>query len=430
MLLTKILKSDKLMLAIYMILVTVLLYARDVLNVGVDKNIFVVLVIAFSLVMKYENLLSLILFTLPLMCGLPGNYFLPIWCFIIIIQQIKSKTFKIPVFVFWLIIVVWEFIIYGFYIFEIPIMNVLGYFSALFLTCALITENRKLNYTTPVLCFSMGCCVLLGIIFLIYSSDPTMMYADGGVRMGGDAYADTAEMTLKTNANNIGYLSSASIACLFALFYYKKINVITLFLLVGIAFSCGMFSVSRTWAILIALTLIAYLLFQRENRKVGVIILCVVVGMIYYYFSNNPLMLDAFIGRFEGDNIETGGQRTVLFAEYNKFLREHPLNLFFGTSAQLYKEVTGLYHSTHNGLQQIWLSYGVIGFVVIMFAYLRTLKRHYVKKEYMACLPMLIIVFFLQTIQIFNPHNGMYPLIAAFFVMKMVKEKHLLKNTI
>ena len=418
------------MLAFYMILVTILLYARDVLGVGVDKNVFIVLVTLFSLVMKYENLLSLILFTLPLMCGLPGNYFLPVWCLLIFIQQIKSKTFKLPVFAFWFIIVAWEVSIYGFYIFEIPIMNVLGYFSALFLTCALISEKRNLDYMTPVLCFCIGCCVLLGVIFLVYSSDPAMMYAEGGVRMGGDAYADTPEMTLKTNANNIGYFSSASIACLFALFYYKKINVATFSLLVGVAFSCGMFSVSRTWAISMALTLIVYLLFQRENRKIGFALLCVIVGILIYYFSSHPFMLDAFIGRFEGDNIETGGQRTVLFAQYNHFLKEHPLNLIFGTSAQLYKEVTGLYHSTHNGLQQIWLSYGVIGFIVIMLAYLKTLKSNYVKKEYMACLPMLIIVFFLQTIQIFNPHNGLYPLIAAFFVMKMIKEKHLLKNTI
>lgn len=423
MLLSKLFKSGKLMLAIYIILIATLLYARDIIGISVNKNIFIALVILFSMSLKYENLLSLILFTLPLMCGLPGNYFLPVWCLIVVFYQIRNNTFNFSILAFWLAIVLWEIMIYCFYPFEIPTMNVLGYFSALLLTCVLISEYRTIDYSTPVICFCLGCCVLLGAIFLIYSSDPSMMYTDGGVRMGGDMYTDTMEMTLKTNSNNIGYLSSASIACLFTLFYYKKIDVILFMVMAGVSFYCGMFSISRTWAISVILTIVVYSIFQRENKKVGYALLCVIAILGFYYLSKNPLLLDAFIGRFEGDNIETGGQRTVLFAQYNEFLLKHPWNLFWGTSAQLYKDVTGLYHSTHNSLQQIWMSYGIIGFVVIITVYFKALKHNYVKKEYMACMPMLMIVFFLQSIQVLNPHNGMYPIIAAFFIMKMIKVK-------
>ena len=423
MLLSKLFKSSKLMLVVYIILIAMLLYARDVIGISINKNIFIALVILFSMSLKYENLLSLILFTLPLMFGLPGNYFLPIWCLIVVFYQIRNNTFNYSILAFWLAIVLWEIVIYCFYPFEIPTINVLGYFSALLLTCVLISENRTIDYSTPVICFCLGCCVLLGAIFLIYSSDPSMMYADGGVRMGGDMYTDAVEMTLKTNANNIGYLSSASIACLFTLFYYKKINVVTFMIMAGVSFYCGMFSISRTWAISVILTIIIYSIFQRNNKKVGYALLCVIAILGFYYLSKNPLLLDAFIGRFEGDEIETGGQRTILFAQYNEFLLNHPWNLFWGTSAQLYKEVTGLYHSTHNSLQQIWMSYGIIGFAVIITVYFKALKHNYLKKEYMACMPMLIIVFFLQSIQVLNPHNGMYPIIAAFFIMKMIKIK-------
>ena len=422
MLLSKLFKSGKFMLAVYIILIATLLYARDIIGISINKNIFIALVILFSMSLKYENLLSLILFTLPLMCGLPGNYFLPIWCIIVVFYQIRKKVFNYSILAFWIVIVLWEIVIYCFYSFEIPTMNVLGYFSALLLTCVLISEKKTIDYSTPVICFCLGCCVLLGAIFLMYSSEPSMMYTDGGVRMGGDMYTDVAEMTLKTNANNIGYLSSASIACLFTLFYYKKINVTIFIILAGISFYCGMFSISRTWAISVILTIIIYSIFQRDNKKVGNALLCVIVILGSYYLSKNPLILDAFIGRFEGDEIETGGQRTILFAQYNDYLINHPWNLFLGTSAQLYKEVTGLYHSTHNSLQQIWLSYGIVGFVIIMTIFFKTIKKYYCKKEYMACMPMLIILFFLQSIQVLNPHNGMYPIIAAFFVMKMVKE--------
>lgn len=423
MLLSKLFKSGKFMLAVYIILIATLLYARDIIGISINKNIFIALVILFSMSLKYENLLSLILFTLPLMCGLPGNYFLPIWCLIVVFYQIRNNTFNYSILTFWLAIVLWEIVIYCFYPFEIPTMNALSYFSALLLTCVLISEYRTIDYSTPVICFCLGCCVLLGAIFLIYSSDPSMMYTDGGVRMGGDMYTDTMKMTLKTNSNNVGYLSSASIACLFTLFYYKKIDVIIFMVMAGVSFYCGMFSLSRTWAISVVLTIVIYSIFQRENKKAGYALLCVIAIIGFYYLSKSPLLLDAFIGRFEGDNIKTGGQRTVLFAQYNEFLLNHPWNLFWGTSAQLYKDVTGLYHSTHNSLQQIWMSYGIIGFLVIITVYFKALKNNYLKKEYMACMPMLMIVFFLQSIQVLNPHNGMYPIIAAFFIMKMIKVK-------
>lgn len=414
------------MLAVYMLLVGILLYVRDIIGMSIDKNVFIILVVVFTFLMKYENVLSLILFTLPLMCGLPGNYFLPIWCIVVLFHQIQNKTFRFSILAFWMLIIFWESLIYCFYSFEIPTMNVLGYFSALFLTFTLVSENQNINYRTPILCFCIGCCVLLGTIFLMYSRDVTMMYTEGGVRMGGDSYTDTLEMTLKTNANNIGYLSSASIACLFAMFYYKKINVVTFLILAGTSFICGMYSISRTWALSMALILIVYFIFQKENKKVGYALLFVIVISGACYFSKYPLLLDAFTGRFEGDQIETGGQRTILFAQYNDFLMKHSWNLLFGTSAQLYKNVTGLYHSTHNSLQQIWLSYGIIGFMVIMAVYLKALINNYTSKEYMACLPMCIIVFFLQSIQILNPHNGLYPVIVAFFIMKMVKREHAL----
>ena len=147
-----------------------------------------------------------------------------------------------------------------------------------------------------------------------------------------------------------------------------------------------------------------------------------VIGMAYFLMQNE-VILQVFIDRFTGDNIETGGQRTTLFQDYNNYLIDHPINLLFGTSIQLYKEVTQLYHSTHNGLQQIWLSYGIVGFIIMMYAYVRSLKANYPTKQYMACLPMIITFLFLQTIQVLNPHNGLYPILISFLMMKMIKKE-------
>ena len=53
--------------------------------------------------------------------------------------------------------------------------------------------------------------------------------------------------------------------------------------------------------------------------------------------------------------------------------------------------------------------------------------KNYSRGQYMSVMPMIAVFFFLQTIQVLNPHNGMYPLITAFFVMKMVKQDETVK---
>lgn len=402
---------------------SILLYTRDIIEIEISKYIFIAVILFFSFVTTYEKLLSILLFTLPLMNGLPGNYILPIWCILIISNKLRNKNIQLGVISLWITFIIWEISIYCFYTFDISITNEIGYFSALLLTFSLISEQRNFDYKTPIICFCIGCCVLLVIIYIMYINSPAMIYGDEEVRMGGDAYIDSARMTLKCNANSVGYLSSASLACSFSLFYYKRIRLVLFIALVGIAFYCGMFSVSRTWVLSNILILLFYFIFQKKDRKVGILTLLTLIVAGCYYFSENQLILDMFIDRFESDNIETAGNRTELFASYNDFLLSHSWNLFLGTSAQMYKEVTGLYHSTHNSLQQIWLSYGALGFIIFVAAFLCSLKQNFVKHEYIAFMPLLIVAFFLQSIQILNPYNGLYPIIAAFFILKMVKQE-------
>lgn len=408
---------------IYIILLSSLLCLRDVIGYDMNKFIFVILILIISVVSNYQTLLSVITFTMPLLCGLPGNYLLPVWAIFVLYHQYVNKTLNLRSLIFCFLILLWELVICSLYPYDFDVMGYISYASSLLLMFVLISEKEKLNYRMPIISFCLGCCVLLAIIFTMYIKDPSLMFTEGGVRMGGDMYADEGKMVLRTNANNIGYLSVSAISCLLTLFYYKKIKLLPLVTLVAIAFICGMYSVSRTWAILVLFTFILYLLFQRRNRLVGFVVLMIFSAGVVFYFMNNELMLAAFVDRFTGDNIETGGERLTLFAEYNNFLFSHPLNFIFGTSSQLYIQVTEIFYSTHNGLQQIWLSYGVIGFAIFMLAFAAILKRNYVKGQFMACMPMLIVFMFIQTIQFLNPHSSIYPFIVALLVMKMIKRE-------
>ena len=413
--------NQKWLLFGYISLLIAMLYIRDVEDYTIPKMAFVGVVMLASVVAQYRTLLSIILFTLPLLSGLPGNYLLPVWTLLILFHQISRHTINLRALLFTFLFIFWEFAIYAFYPFDVEYMDTIAYFSSLLILSLLVAEEGKVDYRTPIILFCLGCCVLLAIIFTIYMSDPSLMITDGGTRMGGDAYVDDGKMALRTNANTIGYISVSAISCLLALFYYKKIKLLPFIALVFVAFICGLYSISRTWAILTAVTFILYFYFQKKDRKIGYIILAIFIGIIILLFTKNEAILSVFIERFTADDIATGGDRTTIFSTYNNYLFENPVNLIVGTSAQLYRQVTDISTSTHNSLQQIWLSYGVIGFFIFLFAYLKLVNRNYVRKEFIACLPMLVIVLFLQTIQLLNPYNGMYPLIAAFFVMRMIK---------
>ena len=412
-------------LILYISLITLLLYARDVLDITINKNIFIMVGLGFSIIVKYDNLIPIIMFTLPLLFGLPGNYFLPIWCVLVAWHQTKYKTIHRSAMLFVLLVSIWEFLIYLSYPFQIQIANYIGYVSSLLLLCLLSTEKSFRNHSNSIIAFLIGCCVLLVCIYLIYIKDPTLMIIDGGSRMGGVSYTEEGVMSLKANANSIGLISAIAISISLTLFYYKKLHIFPFILIIASCFYCGLFAVSRTWVIMVLLCFVLYFFFQKENKKVGYAMFFACILGVVYYLRQNDAILQVFMDRFTDDNLETGGGRTTLFQEYNDFLLNNPFNLLFGTSALLYKEVTGQFQSTHNGLQQVWLSYGIIGFCIFMFAYVSQIKAYYTKGQYMACMPMLITFLFLQTLQVLNPYYGLYPIIASFLVMRMINmESH------
>ena len=413
---------------LYTILVTLLLYTRDIIDIPINKYIFVIICIGFSFIVKYYELISIITFTLPLMCGLPSNYLLPIWCVLVAWNQIKHRTIYSPALFFVLLFSIWEILISSFYPVEIQIPNYIGYISSLMLLCLLSAEKSHSDITYSVVAFLIGCCVLLILIYMAYIKDPTLMIIDGGRRMGGVSYTEEGVMSLKANANSVGLISATAISISLTLFYYKKLRLFPFILTVISCFYCGLFAVSRTWAILVFLCFLLYFIFQRENKKMGYLMLFVLIIGVVFFLSQNGAILQVFEERFLEDDIESAGGRTGIFEDYNNYLFNNPFNLLCGTSALLYKEVTGLSHSTHNGMQQILVSYGIIGFFIFMYAYVSQIKAYYVKRHYMACLPMLITFLFLQTLQVLNPYYGLYPVIASFLVMRLINAESHYKN--
>lgn len=405
----------------YFLIISFLLVERDVMQVNVNKFIFVPIVLMFSIFSSYEQLIAIMCFTIPMLNGLPGNYFIPIWLLLILIHEkvMATRNMRYGI-IFCVIVFIMEILHYPLYGFSIDLMKVVEIFATLLLVVFLISQHKVKDYSNSLISFCIGCSVFLIIVVLIYMSKPELFLT--GERFSGDTLREDGEMMLALNANMVGFFSVASIITSLLLWHYKSISTLICVLLVATSFIGGAYTISRTWAICLVLSLSLFFFIRKGSRIYGIIILGLIVGVGVYYLSmTDNQLIDMFYERFSDDNVATGGARTNITSMYNKFLLKNPFELVFGTSALLYKDVVGLEPSVHNGTQQILVCYGLVGLAVFIFFLYLAFKKYYTKGEIVSIIPLLISLLYIQTLQSINPGQALYPLAMAFLVMKMVK---------
>ena len=398
---------------------------RDINGVDTNKFILLGIVAIYAVIADYEHLMMLIAFILPLTNGLPGNFILPILCLLMVIKG--GNIMKVPRIVWFsfILIAVYEFIHYSSFAQSLEIPAFVGYSSFLFLILFIGgSYDSRSDEVKNALSFCIGSVVMLTIILLNFNQLVGEDFLEGSVRMGNVTdYLGEEMMTLRANPNNIGLFSIAAISIAFALWYYKKIPVWALALIAVPAFIGGVYSLSRTWMFAIVLFAVLFFVMRRGSRNFSsiIVLFLAVFGVVFFFTRLNVSVLGAYDARFDSDT-STAGSRTTLFLEYHKWMFDHPWALLFGTGALPYKEVTQIFNSTHNALQQVFISYGIPGFAFFIYLLVRLLKKWRVKKERMVYVPILVIGFFLQSSQFLNPAYCAFPFIASFFILKMVKK--------
>lgn len=416
-------RFKEIVLISFCLLFSAILYYRDITGANFNKMYLVVATICAAVLLDYKCLLYLLCFIFPLSCGIPSNYIYPL---LILILLLKDNTLCFRKIIFFVVILFLEIIHYAFYTFDIEIAEIVGYSSFLFLLSYIVADNSKdLNHGKCLLYFCCGVGVLLlGIVMNTNILLEQMPEVNEGLRIGetknlGDF--DEQRMMLSLNANTIGYYSIAAISCLLVLQYYRKINIILFLILIAITFYGGILSISRTWALLLVVSVITYMIMMKQDRAKGLIMIAIFCVGALVFIAKNPMILDSFMERFIGDatNLATAGDRTTIFQQYNDYLANNPISLIFGTGAVYYGEVTRLELSTHNATQQILVSYGLLGLGIFIVALFKSIKKHFNNKNLMAILPLFIMILFVQTIQILNPYYLMCPIIVAFFALKM-----------
>ena len=407
-------------------LISLLLYRRDIGGVQINKFIFLAIISIYALIADYRHVMMLTAFVLPLTNGLPGNFILPILCVFLVLKGGKKLQIPRLALVAFLLIITSEFIHIMMLSTAPDIPGFIGYCAAIFLM--LFVGGADLNESDNwrnALWFSIGSAIMLSIIMMNFSLILQTDIMDLDVRVGDtNAYSGYEGMSLQTNANNIGLYSIAAISISFALWYYKKIPIWLLVLIAIPSFIVGINSFSRTWALCLVLFGFLFLLFRRGKSFAPIVVLAVAIIGVYFFFTNySSKALEVFIQRFSGDN--TAGGRTTLFTAYNDWMFTNTWSLIVGVGAQTYKEVTNLMNSTHNAFQQILLAYGLPGLAFFLYLFYKCIKKWHTPKERMVYMPLIVVLVFLQSLQFLNPVYCMFPFIASFFILKMLKQDKL-----
>ena len=168
-------------------------------------------------------------------------------------------------------------------------------------------------------------------------------------------------------------------------------------------------------------------LYVINSRYRVIYILIIATGLSFVFTTQNfviQTVSDVFASRMNAENIETGGLRTVIFSEYNEKWSADISNIIIGTGAVHSSEVLDIDVSMHSGLQQIWVSHGILGLMLYVLAFLYYLRYYSDRRapltQYM---PFFFCFIFDQSIQFLVPYPLMLPFLPTLYLLSLPNDE-------
>lgn len=288
----------------------------------------------------------------------------------------------------------------------------------------LFENSNKVDYSKCLKYVLYGLLLTITITCIRTLEDPYALMAEGTAnyrKAMGTVEGQDITTHFILNANELALYSALLIGLVAC--GHKRLEVSKYVHIAStiIAIFSGLLTQSRTWLLVSLSVLIIHFLASQFKRKITLLLastlLIFTTFFFYEEFASNSL--NNIIGRFERDNVESAGGRTDLFKIYNDFMLDHPEYQLTGTGAIYYKQVVKAPNSIHNSTQQIYVSYGIIGFLIYIYASLLFLKKYrYTKARVDDYLPLFATFAFSQSIQFLMPSNAMLPIVVASFALR------------
>lgn len=413
-------------LVLCLVAISLLLIIRDIIGVNISDFLLTGICALSMIVLKYEKMVYYIFFLFPIMCGVPG-YIITIAYLLLVLKGPKLKSKQIvPLIIVALLEVVNE----SFNNTEGLYTGMLSFLSFTAIFFYFLDERENLfSVRKSLMYYGLGTTLTFIVIycnmFIEYGLDAILT---GMLRSGalGVVDNDVTKMQghLAMNANTIAYLS-VSVVTIFSVMLSKyicghrtKLLYITIIIVSLVA---GLLSFSRTYIGVIFIFAIMFISLTKGRRKIVIIEVLTLLSIVVVVFCSDILlnMYDTFLGRMEDSNMDTAGGRTVLFQLYNKAWLGDISYIIFGAGVVSYWKTLHVYNAIHNGLQQIWVCLGIIGFLTYIVRISTYLYRCYIKKNVIIYLPFFATLLIDQSIQFLAPYPLVLILLATLQMPKM-----------
>ena len=412
---------------ISVLLTSIILIIRDVGGIDVNQYVLFALMSLIFVFLPRRDAIIYLAYTCGIITGVNG-YILLVGLFSVLCKDCTYLHAHKSFIFLTILVVLWEcfnsFLHYPFSS-SGQVLLFSGYILAFFYY--LTIDKDKVENKQVILYYSIGLAVTLLVISIGVLRNPLDMIFDGeGVVRAAMGFGEDDSAThFVANANNLAYFSIVLMALAISLKKQVFSSGILFWTLLTISLLSGILSRSRTWLILTCLLVVVEFISRKGVARIK--FLCSGVALIFvafYCFSNFiDSAIDGFLARLELDNISTAGNRTILMKEYFDYMSNHLEYVFSGTGAIYYKEITMCSNSCHNAFQQIYIAYGVLGFVLFIAVMIKSLLNHNLTSSILNYLPFAIALLFIQTIQLLNPFHLMIPLAVSSVAYKI-------KNTI
>jgi O-antigen ligase len=230
-------------------------------------------------------------------------------------------------------------------------------------------------------------------------------------------------MVLSNNQNNIAYYCVLALSCMLILIYKYKANKIAYYFLLSIPVIFGLLTVSRSFILVAAFILILYMAFMIKKSKKNIFHLIYIFAFLLLgYFlalTKYPDLFQNIFNRFQSQDVLGG--RGELFAVYNHYLFSHLDAFLVGTGLFPMVSTINAGNVPHNGFQQVFVAYGIIGLCAFLFLLYLILKNAINKQkiDLVFYLPFIAMIVFIQTLQLLDPYELMMPIIIAFCSIRL-----------
>ena len=277
-----------------------------------------------------------------------------------------------------------------------------GFSELMFCSFVISLPNKKFDYSlisrvlavTIVFCCSVSLWKLLKTVDFDFEA----IFLDGNYRFGlveekGTSYA------LNYNSNALGFMCNIGMLGLLLRMAKYKANILDIVLVIA-QIILGFLTLSRSFTICLLLAVVLYVF--SVARSIGKLVkYLVAVGVvlaiaILIINLTAPYIFENLFERF-GDDDVTGG-RAGLLEWYNEYLFDSPSHYLFGTGLQNMVDKVNwsseLYVSTvpHNGLQEILVAWGGLGFVLLGWFVVSMFKFKGISKTgFINIIPMIVI---------------------------------------